>query len=136
MRTLSGLLAISLLVFGIGGCGQPVTPTYPVSGKVTYNGKPVDGTINFEDRGGATPTSLDVVGGSYSGKTTEGDKRITIWAYKEINAKNAAKKIIGPGSDQAMKVNILPDKFNVNSKLSAKVAPGGAATFDFDLKDE
>lgn len=125
-----------MLVLGIGGCGKPVTPLYPISGKVTYNGKPLDGTINFEDKGGAVPTVLDLVNGSYSGKTTEGDKRVTIWAYKEINAKNAAKKIIGPGSDQTMKVNILPDKFNANSKLSAKVAPGGTATFDFNLKDD
>jgi len=111
------------------GCGQTGPRTYPVSGTVTFNGKPVaEGDIVFipPDRSLA-PEGGRIVDGVFAMRSKEGKCRVEITASE-----------VGPNTPRVDGVplitNYIPARYNSRSVLSAEVAPDGENTFDFRLK--
>ncbi|MHC5537180.1 hypothetical protein ACYOEI_02965 [Singulisphaera rosea] len=154
MRRL-GLLATIAVV--ISGCyDDGLSKRYPVSGTVSYNGKPVEkGVITFISDGGDGRSATGTIeGGSYSLTTlTPGDGafpgkyKVTVDSRSpDMAAAEAAGKAKGATSvmipqDFVAKAykkakSAVPSKYNSVGKtdLTAEVKEGNN-TFPFDLKD-
>jgi hypothetical protein len=116
------------------GCGSGDGPArYKITGKVTYQGQPVEeGQIAFEDpTAGQVNSSPLGAGGSYSTELPAGNFRVSV-APPQVEVKS------GPDSPPDLvpkKVNNIPRKYWVqeSSGLSAQVAKD-KRSFDFDLK--
>lgn len=83
MRQLAILTTFCLVAIGFaGGCGGGSAPeTYPVNGKVTVDGKPLEaGSITFHpDPPGSSPgTSMMVNMGTYATSVAAGKYKVTI----------------------------------------------------------
>jgi hypothetical protein len=148
----AGLMA-SLVVFAALGCGSgdELARRYPVSGTVTYNGKPVPkGSINFlpNDPNGRAAGG-DIVEGTYSLTTQDpgdgaipGQYKVTVTATdvdvsKEVSQAKQKGMIISQDQiAKAKRTNLIPSKYSIaeTSGLTAQVKEG-ANPIDFDLKD-
>lgn len=129
---------ITLLAILVG-CGRQYNgdQRFPLSGKVTFDGQPIDyGTITFIP---ATGDKQRVSGGtildgvySVSEETgaNQGDHRVEIHWFK----KNG-KQFLDPDTQIMMdkRDEGLPQKFHKNSTLKADVS-ATQSKFDFDLK--
>jgi hypothetical protein len=131
---IGGFALAFLAVVLVAGCGSsdPLA-RYTVSGKVSFQGKPVEeGTITFEDpAAGQSNSSPLAAGGAYSLELPAGDFRVSV-------SPPLVETKAGPDSPPDMvpkNVKNIPKKYRVGetSQLSAKVAPG-ALSFDFELK--
>lgn len=140
-RSLEAWCFVCLLV-ALAGCSQREysgTQRFPLSGKVTCDGEPIDvGSISFLPLEG----SEQRVSGGYieSGTYTvpeaqganAGKHRIEIrWQ------KRTGKKIRDPHSEDVteQRAEGLPAKFHTDSELAAEVS-AQQTTFDFDLKSK
>jgi hypothetical protein len=118
----------------IAGCG-PSDPLarYSVSGKVTYQGKPVEeGTITFEDPAAGQVNSAELgSGGSYSVELPAGDFKVSV-SPPLVETKAGPDT---PGDLVPKKVANIPKKYWVQESagISAKVT-SDQTTFDFELK--
>src|SRR3954469_25171968 len=108
-------------------------PRYQVTGKVTYQGQPVEeGTITFENpTAGEVNSSPLASGGAYSVELPAGDYKVSV-SPPLIETKSTADT---PPDMVTKKVNNIPKKYWVqeSSGLSAQVAKD-KRTFDFELK--
>ena len=108
-------------------------PRYKISGKVTFQGQPVEeGQITFEDpTAGQVNSSPLGSGGSYTTELPAGDYRVSV-APPLVETKSTADT---PPDMVEKKVNNIPKKYRTQEKsgLSAQVAKD-KRTFDFDLK--
>jgi hypothetical protein len=151
----AGLLA-SLVVFAaLGyGCGSDdgLGRRYPVSGKVTYNGKPLaKGSISFipDDPKTGRAASGSIVEGNYSLTTQAPDDGALPGSYKvtvqaaEVDLTNASEKAKKSGMmiDQrdiakAKRTNLIPTKYLLpeSSGLTAQVK-AQSNKIDFPLTD-
>jgi hypothetical protein len=125
----------------IAGCGRqdyPGAKRFPLSGKVTVDGQPLDwGSISFIPPSGDLRVSGDVIkDGSYS---VPEEKGANAGKYKvEIRwNKKTGKKKRDPDSGEMYDERLegLPPRYHANSELSADV-PAQQNTFDFDLKSQ
>ena len=126
------LLAASLAAFG---CGRQRTfdPTYPVSGTVTVDGRPVsDAEIVFVTVDKGDLQLLPIKEGKYGGQARAGERRVEIRAFRPGNTPLPPP---APPSGGPM-VNYLPTRYNDASTLRANVTPEGPNVFNFDLKSE
>ncbi len=131
-----GLCSLVLAVSSIAtiGCGPADKfPRYQVSGKVTFNGQPIEeGTITFAD-----PATVQVnsgplgSGGTYSTELPPGSFKVSV-APPLVETKGTGDS---PPDFVPKKVNNIPKKYWVqeSSGLTADVAKD-KRTFDFDLK--
>jgi hypothetical protein len=109
-----------------------------LSGKVTYDGQPIDlGSIAFLPGGGDLRVSGgDIVDGAYSIEEARG---ANAGKYRvEIRwQKLTGRKAIDPGSGEMVDERLegLPAKFHQKSDLTADVS-GAQTTFDFELKSK
>jgi hypothetical protein len=121
------------------GC-QGKDKLYPVTGKVTFDGKPVeDGHIVFRSAGNAGGQSGEVVDGEFEFEATAGKKSVYITASRPINSsaltgsardtEEKMKKAMGGSSRE----QYIPDRYNVKTTLEAEVAPSGPNQFTFKL---
>lgn len=118
------LLPATILV----GCGPASPPKGTVTGKVTLNGEPLkEGKIHFSEPG-KPPNVLQISGGSYSGQVVVGKKKVEIYAYKKVPAPPTATADVTETEE-----NIIPAKYNANSKLEANVTKEGPNDFPFKL---
>ncbi len=130
-------LRVFLLTFalvGLTGCsGQ-----YPVTGKVTLDGAPVDGgVISFapkeggEGGGKATPKGGPIVAGKYTLALPPGSYRVDInWPKK------TGRKVGTPGDPEVLTdetSEAIPSTYNSASTLTADVK-AGSTTFNFELQ--
>jgi len=157
-RTCSLRLAVAIVGMGavlIVGCGDTtgLEKRYPVSGKVTYQGKPLEkGRINFiptQDTGRAAAGEIE--DGEYSLTTAEpgdgaipGSYKVTILA---IDVDTSKMKEIAKGGQfhhdaafaKAVKTakKMVPAKYQLpeTSGLSAEVKPQTNSGVNFDLTD-
>lgn len=131
-------LAIPTLVFGCGGSGGPEMAK--VSGKVTYQGKPLTkGTISFISVSPNGSNANSVIGpdGSYTLQTTNPNDGAVVGEYQVIvsdidpNALNTP----APGEPVKKQERIIPEKYEKpdTSGLKRKVA-SGSNTFDIALE--
>jgi hypothetical protein len=113
------LLTIALLVTGCSS--KKGEPKFKVSGTVEMDGKPLpDGEITFMGEPGTIPASFTVSNGNFEGELTAGKKKVEVRSYK---TEPAPKSATGGASES--KVNIIPDRFNSNSALTAEVSESG-----------
>jgi len=116
------------------GCGAgDKNPRYKITGKVTYQGQPVEeGTVTFEDPAtGQVNSSPLGSGGAYALELPAGDYKVSV-SPPLVEAKSTADT---PPDMVPKKVNNIPKKYWVQetSGLSAEVAKD-QRTLDFDLK--
>jgi len=125
------IAGVGLLAVLAAGCGPPGTPTYPVSGTVTWNGKPVEkGYINFEPvEENETPNGGKIINGEFSFEATAGEKRVKIHADRQITEKDPVMGI-------AERRPYIPAKFNSETTLREEITSDGENQFDFDLTGE
>jgi len=138
MRSCGVLFAALVSVVAVMGCGGKAyegAERLPLTGKVVFDGQPVDGgTITFVptiDK--ARPSGGTIVNGEYKVPEEKGANggayRVEIHWYKPTG-----KKI--PDSDTGGLVDevadVIPAKFNTQSTLTAEVS-ASKNQFDFDL---
>ena len=116
------------------GCGAgDKNPRYKITGKVTYQGQPVEeGTITFEDPAtGQVNSSPLSSGGVYSLDLPVGDYKVSV-SPPLVEVKSTADT---PPDMLPKKVNNIPKKYWIleSSGLTAQIAKD-KRTFDFDLK--
>ena len=125
-------LLVALLAIGCGPINK--VPRYKVSGKVTYQGQPVErGEITFEDpTAGQVNSSSLGSGGSYALEVPAGDYRVSI-APPLVETKGTADSPPDQVPDPSVKN--IPKRYWTQEKsgLSAQVAKD-KQSFDFDLK--
>jgi len=135
------LFACMLLVFV--GCGGPLFPMAPVSGRVTLDGKPLAGAhVGFEPK--RSGERLDAGPGSY-GKTDaegrfrlvslEGDNGAVIGTHRVWVRTFRGKE--GPnGSVLIVMEEKIPPRYNSQTELTFVVPPEGTDAANFDLTSE
>ncbi len=130
------VLLLTFALVGLTGCsGQ-----YPVTGKVTLDGTPVDGgVISFtpkeggEAGGKATPKGGPIVAGKYTQALPPGSYRVDInWPKK------TGRKVGTPGDPEVLTdetSEAIPSIYNSASTLTADVK-AGSTTFDYNLTSQ
>jgi len=135
------LAGFGLCVLALSGCGQSswdVERTV-VSGKVTFNGEPIQkGQIRFVPEGQTEgPVTIgQIEKGQYTidaeGGVPVGTHRIEITAYREAERNpNEPEEI--PGVEGTPEEQFIPEKYNNLTELKATIESGGPATKDFEL---
>ena len=123
-------LFASLMLAGCGSSEPPAPKKYPVSGKVTQDGKPLpEGTILFKTIATGSVQSLEIKDGEFQGESEAGERRIEINAYRIIKGDFNGMK----GEVQE---SLIPARYNVESTLTAKVTAGGTNQFTFEVSSE
>lgn len=127
------------------GCGEAALERAAIHGRVTFRGKPIeDGAIVFSpldvaENAPATPAGGKIVGGAYSVDKAEGPlvgrHRVEIHGYRKTGRK--IPDLMGDASIPNRPlieevVPMVPATFNIDSSLTADVAPGDN-TKDFEL---
>jgi hypothetical protein len=126
-------VAAVLCIVGCGGAGHKSVKRVYVSGKISLDNKPLTtGTITFDPVSGEVPAALEILDGAYEGKAPLGKNTIRITATKKISMKEKMGGIDGPGYDQLVEINMLPDRYHANSKIQRDIEEG-ENKFSFDL---
>jgi hypothetical protein len=129
---------VFLVLAGCGSQSYKGAKRYPLSGKVTYDGQPVDwGSIAFLPTSGDQRVSGGVIeNGAYSvpeeNGANAGKHRIEIHWLK-LTGKKYLDRDSGEMADERKEA--LPPRFHTESTLRAEVGKG-QTNFDFDLKSK
>jgi hypothetical protein len=128
MRHLLGALALAAAVLPAHGCTRGPR-TYPVSGTVTLDGQPLpEGEILFVPVDGSTgPDPGKVKDGRFELQARAGKKRVEVSAARILPG--GAR---GAGGEPVPE-EIIPDRYNTRSVLTAEVSPEGVNRFEFPL---
>lgn len=127
------LLSAALVLTGCSE-GHKSVKRVTVSGRVTLDSKPLTtGTITFDPVSGEVPSTLEILDGAYEGRAPAGKNTVRLSAVKKMSMKEKMK-MDGPGYDQLVDVNLLPSRYNSESKISREVDESGDNKFNFDLK--
>jgi hypothetical protein len=104
---------------------------YSVSGTVTLDGKPLaeDGLIYFKTIATGAIDGLDIKSGRFSGSTEPGDRRVEIVVYR-------LKMVDINGMKGETRESLIPNRYNLESTLTAKVTPEGPNQFAFELSSK
>ena len=108
-------------VLFIAGCRTDDTPVlYPVTGTVSFDGQPVaKGEIIFTPtKAGQTPDAGQIKDGTFSFKSRDGIKRVSIKAYREVPGKTQPDPVTGT---RPLTENYIPEVYSTQSKLKATV---------------
>ncbi|MFO0966388.1 MAG: hypothetical protein U0793_12500 [Gemmataceae bacterium] len=119
---------ILMVAVGASGCGsgKKEVATYDVTGKVEYNGKPMEeGMIIFDLADGIPPATGDIKGGTYSVKARTGKAKVSISWQKLIPGKK------GP-MDTEVRDEMVAPEYNAATKLTAEIKEG-PNNFDFKV---
>lgn len=133
---------LMLIAFALAGCSRqdyPGAKRFPLSGRVTYEGQPIDlGSISFLPlAGGEQRVSGGYIeNGVYSVPEAQG---ANAGKYRvEIRwQKGTGKQARDPHSNEILEARSegLPARFNTGSELTVEV-PSQQNKFDFDLKSK
>ncbi len=121
-------LSVALIVLA-AGCGQSGPRAYPVSGTISFDGKPVsDGDILFIPADASLgPDAGKIVGGKFTAQAKQGKCRVEISALD-----------IGPDTPMfegaPIAGNYIPGRYNAESELEVDVLPKGGNDFQFKLR--
>lgn len=131
MMRVRPLLAATTIVLPLilctGGCGG--SSKVEVSGKVTFQGKPVEmGEISFVPAGGEGPPDGAVIeNGEYHTEAAPGKKIVRITGSRAVPPQRR-----GPGDPPGLREDYIPPQFNTNSRLETTVE-GATPDLNFDL---
>jgi hypothetical protein len=144
MRSTITWLLIATLGAGLAGCGRAYDgeQRFPVSGKVTVDGQPLDlGVIAFmpqgEGKSAGRVAGAPIRDGLYAVPEETGPTAATYKVQIHWN-KRTGKKIPNPmDTDELMDelTEGLPAKYHEKSELTAEVS-AQRTTFDYDLKTD
>jgi len=117
------------------GCGDP-NGRQPVSGAVTFQGKPLDqGVIEFSSP--ATKSGSPIVNGKYS---VPADSGLEPGVYKVIITSGDGRTpadspdgIPGPTGGNIISKERIPAEYNTKSKQEITVSGSKSNTFDFTI---
>ena len=125
------ILASFLSALLISGCGTGEPPTYPVKGKVTLDGKPIEkGLIRFSPTGSASPAGAEIKAGQYSLKAPPGESKVEITSTIVVGQRKAYNTPDSPMVDITKEA--VPDQFNAKTTLKFEVKAGENSK-DFDV---
>jgi hypothetical protein len=112
----------------LAGCGPSGPRTYPISGAVLFDGKPLpEGHIIFHAAAGDVGADAGrIKDGKYSFRAKAGKKKVAILASKEVPEKRPA--LMGPYME-----NYIPARYNHRTTLTVEVRESGGNQFDFQL---
>lgn len=134
-RWASPWLAVAVLVGGCGG-GDGLKRE-AVSGKVTFNGKPLEqGTIQFLPTQGDQNAGAwgQIVDGAYSIGTSEGPAAGEYSVSITSASSGGAAADVPPGDDSGqVDPNAVPEQYNLRTTLKATVEAGKANELNYDL---
>lgn len=130
------LLHTLLIVVAVGlvGCGGPNdAPTrVTVTGEVTFDGKPLSkGDIIFRPEEGNFADAGKIADGKYEMEVVPGKYRVEITSLQEVPG---TAKTLASGESGAEMEQVIPEKYNGKSELSAEVSESGENKFDFKLE--
>lgn len=123
------LAMVACVAWCLAGCGRATGPaTYPVSGTVTLDGKPLSkGNVIFYPEAENMPAVMGkLADGRYSFPAVAGRQRVAIQAVAD------KPREVGKGLPPVFE-SIVPSRYNESTTLSADVSPEGPNRFDFDL---
>jgi hypothetical protein len=124
----AAVVAAFLSFFSIVGCSDKPVPVYPVHGTVSIDGKPLaDGQVCFRTVDTGALEQFEVKNGAFTGRAQAGERRVEIFAFK-VRTGNFS------GMKGEVQENLIPARYNTNSKLQANVTAEGPNEFAFDLK--
>ena len=124
-----GALVSPVLLSIVCGCSDGKAAKYPLSGTIMFDGKPIpEGSIMFvpSDRHSSTETA-PIVDGKYSLELPAGQKLVMVEASRFIGSEDKAMGV--RPRDQ-----YLPDRYNVESKLTMEVKPQNDNVYDLKLQ--
>lgn len=126
---MGGLFALSLLA----GCGDSF-PMSEVAGKLTIDGQPFDGAIQFSPVDGNAPTAGGLIkAGQFLVKVPPGEMKVSVSAAKVVGK----KKIYDTADSPEMPITeeALPARYNEKTELKFLVQPG-SNTMNLELKSK
>lgn len=138
MPTRFAFIVLLLGCCSLSACGQPAGPArYPVSGKVTFNGEPVEtGSIVFRDvdpKSDVAPDGGNIVKGNYSFQAQPGKKRVEILASRPIPGAAPIARADRPSAAPIPVEQFIPPAYNAKSELTAEIEPK-SNNYDYALK--
>jgi hypothetical protein len=154
IRRAAGIAMVGWLVVGLAGCGSGLLGLSPVSGKVTYNGEPLDGaTVTFVAADGGVATGITDAQGTFTLITganagaAKGSYKVTIRKVAEREVPEGMKGETDPTKMMSMMMkgksipepsSLIPARYGDPnaSGLTAEVTGRAAAdNFTFELTD-
>ena len=132
--TRAGFVVLLGMIAGLTGCGRGGPVLVPVTGRVTFDGRPVEtGEIIFRAVDGAVASGAGpIASGRYEARVPVGTKRVEVIATRQ----GAARPEKPGGSGEPPPVQMyVPDRYNAQSELTAEVTAAGPNEFDFELTD-
>ncbi len=133
------LLLACLCLGWLSGCGGPSNELgrLPVSGDVTFGGKPLDhGSIEFMPTGEGTQSGAPIENGHYSISENQGlpPGEYLVRIYSAADTGGAAEEL--PGESSELAEERIPAEFNTESKQKVTVDAGNEENkFDFDIPE-
>jgi len=123
-----GILCLVATLCLAMGCGPSRPKTYPVSGTVSFDGKPVpEGDIILRAADGhSAPAAGKIKDGEFHLEATAGQKKV------EIRAAHKVARVEGAMGDEYQ--DYLPPEYNSKTTLTAEVKEQGENHFDFPLE--
>jgi hypothetical protein len=153
----SVLSAGAVAAVAMAGCGaSDDLPRLPISGRVTYDGEPLTKAwIQFrpEGNGGVTASGAMIEDGAYSIPRGDGlipgNYRVAITKAEEPEG-DANKPEVASAPKESTKTlklkkgmspfgfakQLIPDKYNTKTRLTANVLADGPTAFDFTLNSK
>lgn len=136
------LLVIGVLCSMFAGCKNDGLSS--VSGKVTWNGTPLEeGTISFMPRGeSGVSTAAQIKNGDYSARVSPGKMIVKIYAERPLTPDEATALQNNPMSGSSMtpsgvevKKQYIPENYNDRSSLFVEIQ-GNQKNLDFQLESK
>lgn len=147
VRGLLGVVAMMALWSagcGVGGAEGDSRPREPISGTVTFDGRPLEkGTIQFQPSSAAESVAAGgtISAGRFTIPRAEGPVpgKYSVMIYAEANTGSTGSAEGGSPVPAVRKSlaelrGVIPPRYNSATELTAEVKPGGPNEFTFDLK--
>jgi hypothetical protein len=127
MRSFALATILSLLLTPLTGCGDGLAE---VSGTVRIDGRSLtEGEIIFEEVDRTKPPeAAKIKDGTYIIRVVPGEKRILINASRPTS-------IPDPVMGAVARESMIPEEFNIKTKLTYQVDPGRHGGVDFDVTE-
>ena len=136
-RPLRLVACATLSALALIGCGGGGPQPLAISGKVTLDNQPLEkGVITFISASDPNSTAGGVVEkGAYSIPYDDGlhpgTYKVSVIANQPTGRE--VKDPDNPKSKIAEEIQVIPDRYNRQTQLSAEVKAGASNTFDFEL---
>lgn len=138
----TALVIVAIVCIGCGAGDELLKKRASVSGKVTLDGTPVDdGRIVFTPTGTeGSVAGAEIKAGAYSIPREQGPvagpHKVMITAMRKTGQQREAPVPAPPGQKIDVKVESIPEKYNVQSTLTADLKAGANKDVDFTMTKE